>query len=111
MISIATKIRFNKYILKYKQIIPLDNIDEMKRIIETMPVDCELVRMQEVDLSAHYLCQDVIAGRNKERAMQSAVDNYPEVPRERMLLFDVSDPSLPLAGLREGLAVASPWAD
>ena len=89
MISIATKIRFNTYILKYLQPIPLDDIDEMKRIVETLPFDCQLARIQEVDNTVHYLCQDVIAGRNKERAMQSAVDNYPEVPRERMLLFDI----------------------
>lgn len=83
----ATKIRFKTYILRYLQPIPLDDIDEMKRIVETLPFDCKLERIG-TDNTVDYLCQDVIAGRNKERAMQSAIDNYPEVPRERMLLFD-----------------------
>lgn len=81
-----TKIRMKKYILKYIEPIPLDDIEVLKDRVEMLPYDCELQNIGS-DNKVYYLCSDMIVARNKERAMSSAELNYPEIPRGRMMLF------------------------
>ena len=79
--------RFNTYILKYVESISLDNISELKLKVNDLDLDCKLQNVGS-DNRVYYLCQEVLAGYTKEGAMVSAKVNFPDIPADRMMLFD-----------------------
>jgi hypothetical protein len=79
--------KFNTYILKYPEVIPLDDIAQLKAKVEDLNMDCELQNIGS-DNKVYYLCQDVLAAFTKEGAMVSAEANYPHIPKNKLLIFD-----------------------